>query len=178
MEFNKTNMPGLFLISPFSQKDERGSFVKTYHKNEFEAHGLKADFRESYYSESVRGVIRGMHFQVPPHQHIKLVYATAGEVVDVVVDLRKGSPTFRQFQSFNLSSENKLMLYIPEGLAHGFCVTSDKATMVYCTGTEYNQESDAGIRYDSFGFHWPVSSPILSERDKGFAGLDEFDSPF
>ena len=178
MEFNKTNIPGLFLISTFFQKDERGTFVKTFHKNEFEAQGLKADFRESYYSESVRGVIRGMHFQLPPHQHIKLVYATVGEVLDVVVDLRKESPTFRQFQSFVISAENKMMLYIPEGLAHGFCVVSDNATMVYCTGTEYDKESDTGIRYDSFGFNWPITSPILSARDKGFSGLDRFDSPF
>lgn len=119
-----------------------------------------------------------MHFQTPPHDHAKLVFAMAGEVLDVVVDLRKSGNTYGKYEVFRLSADNRNMLYIPKGMAHGFCALTDDATMFYFTGTVHNAEHDAGIRYDSFGFNWPTASPIMSERDKSFPGLQDFDSPF
>lgn len=178
MDFQQTDIEGLFLIKPFVFEDERGTFVKTFHEEEFKKQGLEADFKESFYSESVKGVVRGMHFQLPPHDHAKLVFSTSGKVLDVVVDLRRSSKTFGKYQSFELSSENKNMLYIPRGLAHGFCAVSDKATLFYFTTSVHNKEHDAGIRFDSFGFDWPVTQPVLSPRDLNFPELKDFDSPF
>jgi dTDP-4-dehydrorhamnose 3,5-epimerase len=166
------------LIKPFFNEDERGSFVKTFHADEFAAQGLDNDFRESFYSESKKGVIRGMHFQLPPEDHSKLVFCTTGEVLDVILDLRKDSPMFGKAKSFSLSAENRDMLYIPKGCAHGFYTVSDIATVFYFTSTVHSKPHDTGIRYDSFGFDWPGLGHVLSARDKSFITLDEFDSPF
>src|SRR5947208_3114090 len=106
MKFTSTDISGLILIEPFFHEDARGSFVKSFHAGEFEEQGLRGDFRESYYSESVKDVIRGMHFQWPPYDHVKLVFCSAGEVLDVIVDLRKDSETFGKYQSFQLSEKN------------------------------------------------------------------------
>lgn len=163
-----TGIAGLVLLTPFSHADERGSFVKPFHAEEFEKNGLRTDFRESFYSTSKKGVIRGMHFQKPPHEHLKLVFVTAGQVTDVVLDLRKNSPTYGQALSFELSAENKLQLYIPVGCAHGFCVRSEEATVIYFTTKEHHAASDSGILYNSFGFNWGVENPVLSERDLSF----------
>lgn len=178
MEFRTTEIEGLFLIKPFVHSDERGTFVKTFREDKFNEHGLDADFKESFYSESVKGVVRGMHFQLPPHEHAKLVFCMSGEILDVVVDLRKNSPTYGKFQAFELTAENKHMLYLPKGMAHGFCSLSESGTLYYLTGSVHNPASDTGIRYDSFGFEWPVANLIVSDRDKSFIPLKEFDSPF
>lgn len=178
MEFIKQHIKGLYLIKPFQAEDDRGSFVKTFHAGEFKDHKLEYEFEESFYSESVKGAIRGMHFQTPPHDHAKLVFAVQGQVLDVVLDLRKKSPTYKQFRTYQLDDVNKAMLYLPSGLAHGFCALSEKATLFYFTSTVHNKEHDTGIRYDSFGFQWPVKHPIMSERDLSFERLEDFDSPF
>ena len=178
MEFIKQHIDGLYLIKPFHAEDQRGSFVKTFHAGEFEKNHLEHDFKESFYSESVKGAIRGMHFQTPPHDHAKLVFAVQGSVLDVVLDLRKKSPTYRQFRTYQLDDVTKAMLYLPRGLAHGFCALTDKATLFYFTTSVHSATHDTGIRYDSFGFDWPVKTSIVSVRDLSFAGLDEFDSPF
>ena len=178
MEFQPASLDGLFLIKPFFHADARGSFIKTFHAEEFAGHGLENEFRESYYSTSNKGVIRGMHFQLPLHDHAKLVFVTSGEILDVVVDLRKSKKTYGQHASFNLSGENRNMLYIPRGMAHGFCALTNNATVIYFTGTVHNSAHDAGIRYDSFGFEWPSANPVVSDRDKSFPGLGEFTSPF
>jgi dTDP-4-dehydrorhamnose 3,5-epimerase len=178
MDFIPQHIEGLYLVKPFHYEDARGSFVKTFHQEEFAVHGLETDFKESFYSESVKGVVRGMHFQVPPHEHAKLVFSMAGEVLDIVLDLRKKSATYGQFAAFYLSEKNKDMLYIPPGMAHGFCSLTDKATLFYFTTSVHHKESDLGIRYDSFGFDWPVDNPIVSERDSAFPPLKEFVSPF
>ena len=178
MKFNTTDIEGLLLVEPNHFVDARGSFVKTFHEDIFKAQGLETDLKESFYSESLKGVIRGMHFQLPPHDHAKLVFCTAGEVLDVALDLRKNSKTYGQCQSFSLSEGNKHMLYIPRGMAHGFCSISDKATLFYFTTSMHAAAHDTGVRYDSFGFNWPVDAPVLSDRDKSFPALGEFDSPF
>ncbi|RZK09900.1 MAG: dTDP-4-dehydrorhamnose 3,5-epimerase [Flavobacterium sp.] len=178
MQFETTEIEGVYLIKPFHFEDARGSFVKTFHAGEFAEKGLETDFKESFYSSSVRGVIRGMHFQLPPHDHAKIVFATQGEILDVVVDLRKNSATYGKSASFKLTEENKNQLYIPRGLAHGFCALTDAATLFYFVSSVHNKASDSGIRYDSFGFHWPVENPIVSDRDLSFVKLEEFYSPF
>ena len=158
--------------------DERGDFVKILHADTFREHGLSADFKESYYSTSRSGVIRGMHFQTPPHDHEKLVYAVEGKVIDVLLDLRVGSVTFGGYCSLELDKAKHNAVYIPRGVAHGFGVQKGPATLVYMTTTVYNRECDTGVLLNSFGFIWPIDDPFISERDQNFVGLSEFQSPF
>ncbi|PCH99115.1 MAG: dTDP-4-dehydrorhamnose 3,5-epimerase [Bacteroidetes bacterium] len=178
MKVNPTEISGAFEITMPSSEDERGDFVKILHKDAFVEHGLETEFVESYYSTSVRGVIRGMHFQLPPHAHNKLVYAVEGSVMDVLLDLRKDSKTFKKFIALELSKGNRKSVYIPKGVAHGFEVISESATLVYMTTTVYSKESDAGVLWNSIGYEWNNSGPNISTRDKSFVSMDDFDSPF
>jgi dTDP-4-dehydrorhamnose 3,5-epimerase len=178
VQFEQLGLPGAYVLRPRIAADERGTFVKTFHLPTFEARGLRTDWQEEYYSSSVRGVIRGMHFQLPPADHAKLVFCVAGAVTDVVVDLRCGSPTEKQHRAVELSAESGLGLYIPTGCAHGFVSTSDTSTMWYKVTSVYAPEQDSGIAWDSIGFDWPVVAPFLSERDRGHTALNAFESPF
>lgn len=173
-----TNLPGLLAIQPRIFSDPRGDFVKTFHAGLFHELGLDFEPREEFFSTSAKGVVRGMHFQLPPAAHSKLVYCIAGSVLDVVVDLRKSSPTFGQSCSRELSAANREMFFIPVGFAHGFLALEDMAAMVYKTSTVHSPQQDAGILWDSCGFIWPVKNPQLSERDKKFPRLCDFASPF
>lgn len=123
-------------------------------------------------------MIRGMHFQLPPHAHTKLIYCIKGSVLDVLVALRKGSPTYGQYDCFELTAYMHNILYIPVGLAHGFLTLSNEATMFYNVSTTYHKEVDTGIRWDSFGYNWDIKNPMLSDRDLSFPILQEFESPF
>lgn len=180
MKFEETKLKGVFIISNFNATDDRGLFVKTFNKNAFEKEDLNITIRESYFSISNTNVIRGMHFQLPPDDHEKLVYVPKGKIIDVVVDLRKNSSTYQQHISIELSSANKKSIFIPKGLAHGFKSLEDDTITVYNVATEYNPDSDAGIRFDSFGFDWQIENPILSKRDREFQALQEFceNNPF
>lgn len=178
MQFISTSLPGCYEIQPRVLSDARGFFVKPFHREIFAERGLATDFAEVYYSMSHRGVLRGLHFQLPPHDHAKLVYCVAGQVLDVAVDLRVGSPTFGQFARFELSAEQANVLYLPAGLAHGFYTLSEQALMVYQVTTVYAPAHDAGIRWDSVGIPWPDSVPVLSDRDQRFPALAAFVSPF
>ena len=178
MEFEPISIPGAFLIRPKAFDDERGSFVKVLHLPTFESHGIDFRTAESFYSTSKRGAIRGMHFQVPPAAHQKLVYCTAGRVLDVLVDLRKGSPATGHSYTAELSADNRQMLYVPMGVAHGFLTLEDDSTLVYSVTTAHAPAYDRGIRWDSFGFDWPVANPLISERDRSFPALGAFESPF
>jgi dTDP-4-dehydrorhamnose 3,5-epimerase len=178
MLINKTKIPGCFELTVFKTEDARGSFVKTFHKDLFEQNGLNTGFAEEYYSHSVRGVIRGLHFQTPPMAHTKLVYCAHGTVMDAVVDLRVGSPTYGQHEVVELSADKGNLLYIPKGLSHGFAVLSDGAVVVYNVTTIYSPECDMGILWNSVGIPWLDNNPIMSERDKTFVTFEEFDSPF
>ncbi len=140
-----SKIPGCFEITPQIFKDERGMFVKTFHKDVFKEHGLETGFVEEYYSFSCKGVLRGLHFQLPPKDHVKLVYCVSGEVLDAVVDLRVGSPTYGQFELFEVSAEKANMIYIPKGLAHGFYVESENAIMMYKVTTVYSPDHDTGL---------------------------------
>lgn len=180
MKFKKknTSIPGCFELIPQKIEDQRGKFVKTFHLNAFKEQGLNTTYAEVYYTESCKGVIRGLHFQLPPMDHTKLVYCVYGSVMDAVVDLRVGSPTFGKYEVFDLSAEKGNMIYVPTGLAHGFYVKSEKAILVYNVSSVYSPAHDAGIRWDSADIPWPVGNPILSDRDQHFPSFNDFKSPF
>ncbi len=178
MRLAESKIPGCYEVLCRRTEDKRGCFVKTFHEPAFQDGNLHTKFTEEYYSISRKYVIRGLHFQEPPYDHVKLVYCTSGTVMDVVVDLRKGSPTYGEHAVFELSRERCNMVYIPKGMAHGFCVLSDEATMLYKVSTVYAPDYDSGILWDSIGVEWPVDTPIVSDRDLGLQRFDEFSSPF
>ena len=180
MQITNTQIEGVKLINLTPLADERGWFLKTFHAPTFAAAGLEINFPESFVSLSKRNVIRGMHFQTPPHDHVKIVRCVAGKVLDVVLDLRTHSPTFKHATGFVLNSDEPCAVYIPRGVAHGFATLSDEAVLEYHTSTVHHPASDSGIGWDSFGFDWGLNDamPILSARDKSFGGLADFISPF
>jgi len=178
MEIKSLEIDGLFEILPIKFKDDRGVFVKEYHKDIYITEGLEFDLAEQYFSISQKNVIRGMHFQIPPYDHTKIVYCIYGAILDVLLDLRKTSPTYGKCTSVVLNSDLFNAVYIPKGFAHGFCSLIENSTMVYNVSTIYNPDSDCGLRFDSFGFKWPVESPIINTRDSSFIDLEDFVSPF
>ena len=178
MTVSSTGIPGLLILQPRVFTDARGSFVKTYHSQIFQDAGISFVPAEEFFSISRKGVIRGMHFQLPPAAHDKLVFCTAGRVIDVVLDLRTSLPTFGRSFSCELSAAHRQMMFIPAGLAHGFLSLEDDSTIFYQTSTIHSPAHDVGILWNSFGFDWPVQEPVLSERDRGFAGWTDFRSPF
>jgi dTDP-4-dehydrorhamnose 3,5-epimerase len=172
------DIEGVYLLKNFIAEDDRGYFVKTFHESEFEQYNLQTTFKESYYSTSKKNVIRGMHFQLPPNQHEKVVYVTSGSILDVVLDIRKDSPTYGKYATVHLNEKSD-SLYIPIGCAHGFLALSDYATVVYNVSTVYNRDSDYGILWNSFGFEWQnIAHPIMSDRDKEFTTFQAFTTPF
>lgn len=177
MKVLKELLPGCFLLEPTKFDDQRGCFVKTYNKVLCTELGINFEVQEEFYSISHKGVIRGMHFQLPPHEHDKLVYCTQGTVNDVLLDLRKGEG-YGRVASTQLSGENGFLIFIPKGIAHGFVALADQSLMVYKTSTMHVPESDCGIHWDSFGFVWDVSQPVLSVRDEQHLAFSNFDSPF
>lgn len=179
MHVSPTPIPGCFEITPNIFTDNRGSFIKTFHRDLFEQQGLEVEWREEYYSTSFKGVLRGLHFQLPPHDHAKLVYCTSGEVLDVVLDLRIGSPAYGTHAMIRLDSIDARMIYIPKGCAHGFYTLSEQATMMYKVSTVYAPAHDSGLLWNSVGIPWPDIDPILSDRDKRFPTFAEFSTnPF
>ena len=172
MKIINTPFEGLYVLETVHFKDERGGFQKLFNEDFFRENGLDTDFREFYYSVSHRDVIRGMHFQLPPFDHTKLVYVSLGHILDVVVDLRKSSPTFRQYFSVELDDEKAQYLYIPKGFAHGFRSLRDGSVVNYAQTSCYSREHDAGVAYDSIGFDWGVDKPVVSIADRchGFRG--------
>lgn len=178
MTFNELELPGVYLIDLLNFTDDRGDFIKTFHYNSFRDLCPEYDFKESYFSISKKNVIRGMHFQLPPHDHAKFVYITDGEAMDVILDLRKNSPTYKQYITIPLSSEKYQGIYMPKGLAHGFLSKKENTKMIYLTTAIYHKEYDSGIMWDSFGLDWGVNNPVISERDKNLILLAEFKTPF
>ena len=178
MKFIEEPIPGLKLLQAFKHLDERGEFVKTFNEAAFEKMGIPIDPKEIVFSVSAQDVVRGMHFQTPESDHQKLVSCAAGAIIDVVVDLRKGSPTYGEHGAFELNDENRHILLIPRGFAHGFLALKDQSLVTYCTDTGHDPSCDSGIRWNSFGYEWPVESPIVSEKDQNLIGLDDYQSPF
>ena len=177
MEIISELLPETFLLRPSKFQDPRGTFVKTYHQTLFAELGIRFDMKEEFYSISKKNVIRGMHFQTPPHAHDKLVYCLNGKVLDVLIDLRTG-PGYGRVASTELSLENGMILLIPKGIAHGFLALSDESLLLYKTSTTHEQSADSAIRWNSFGYAWGVAHPILSERDHQHPPLSEFTTPF
>ena len=165
--FTHLAIPDVILIEPAIFRDERGFFMESYKYSDFVAFGIKEHFVQDNHSRSVKGVLRGLHYQKHPKAQGKLVRVVVGEVFDVGVDIRLGSPTYGKWVGEVLSAENKRMLYIPPGFAHGFCVLSDVADVLYKTTEEYAPEYDAGIIWNDpeIGIQWPIEHPILSEKD-------------
>lgn len=171
-------MAELKIIDLPAFEDARGLFVKTFNDDLFQSMGIHFQLKESYFSISTKDVIRGMHFQMPPHQHAKIVFCPIGAIIDVALDLRKNSPTYGQCFPQLLSAENHKAYYIPEGFAHGFKSLTQDSLTYYLVSSGYNPACDSGIAFDSFGFDWECKEPIMSDRDKNFIGLDNFESPF
>lgn len=169
---------GVRLLQPTPYSDARGSLVKTIREDIFAGHGIPTKFAEQYYSVSVRNVLRGLHFQMPPHDHYKLVTCVEGEVFDVVVDLRKGSKTYGGHESFDLNGATGDSVFVPSGCAHGFYVRSDTAIVLYNVSSLYAPSHDTGIRWDSAGVVWPCTDPAVSDRDAGLMRLPDFSTPF
>jgi dTDP-4-dehydrorhamnose 3,5-epimerase len=167
MKITKTALPGVVIIEPKVFEDSRGTFMEGWHRARYEELGLPGVFVQDNSSFSKKGVLRGLHFQHPQAQG-KLVSVLQGEVFDVAVDIRVGSPTYRQWVGITLSADNKRQLYIPEGFAHGFCVTSETALFMYKCTDYYHPATETGLLWNDpdIGIAWPIAKPILSDKDR------------
>lgn len=174
----ETPFEGLYILETNNFQDERGSFQKLFNYDFFVENGLATDFKEFYYSLNKKGVRRGMHFQIPPYDHVKVVYVSYGKILDVVVDLRKTSSTFGKCYSIELDDQKAQYLYIPKGFAHGFLSLKENTIVNYAQTTCYNKECDCGIDQKSINFDWGIENPIVSGRDLTFPKLQDFNSPF
>jgi len=178
MKVVETNILGCYEVYPLDLKDYRGRFVKPFHRDDFREAGLALEIKEEYYSVSKKNVLRGLHFQLPPKATVKAVTCLSGTIFDAVVDLRTDSPTYMEHFWLELSEEKGNLLYIPKGLAHGFCTLSEEAMVLYMCSEVYSQEHDTGLKWSSPGIPWPVKNPIVSEKDNGLVEIGTFESPF
>lgn len=168
-EFKPQEIKDVILVEPKVFGDARGFFMETYKKSDFFANGIDVEFNQDNHSKSTKGVLRGLHFQKAPHAQAKLVRCSKGRIYDVAVDIRKGSSTFGKYVKVELSEENKRMLFIPAGFAHGFVALSDEVELLYKASGEYCPEADCGIIWNDSGINvdWNIDfEPILSEKDK------------
>ncbi len=180
-KFRECPIPGLMVATPDVYMDDRGWFTESYHAQRYYNNGIKAVFVQDNRSHSSKNVLRGIHFQLHTPQ-AKLVACTMGRIWDVAVDIRWGSPTFKQWFGLELSAENREQFYIPAGFAHGFCVLSDEAEIMYKCSEFYDPKDDRGLQWNDpdIGVEWPISEPILSPKDAiriPFAKLKEEDFP-
>ncbi|KKP96219.1 MAG: dTDP-dehydrorhamnose 3,5-epimerase [Candidatus Moranbacteria bacterium GW2011_GWE1_36_7] len=181
MQIEKTKFEGAYLIKPEVFDDERGFFMESYSKKRLKELGIEADFVLDCHSKSVtKGVLRGLHFQLPPYTQAKLVRVTKGAVYDVIVDLRKDSKTFGKWEGFELTDNNHRMLFVPRGFAHGFCTLEDYTEFQYKCDNFYAPESEGAIIWDDsdLKIYWPIKNPILSDKDAKAQKFSEFNSPF
>lgn len=178
--FTPTAIPEVVVIEPQVFPDPRGFFMETYKLSEFAAYGISETFVQCNHSRSVRGILRGLHYQKYPRAQGKLVRALSGEIYDAVVDLRQGGPTYGHWTAVTLSAENRKMLFVPAGFAHGFCVTSAEAEILYMTTEEYAPKFEAGVVWNDpeLGIAWPIAQPELSARDRDWPPLKLADNNF
>ena len=175
-EFERLKIEDLILVKPKVFGDNRGFFAECYKKSDFALNGINVDFVQDNHSKSSKGVLRGLHYQQSPYAQAKLVRCIKGRIYDVAVDIRPDSKSFGKYVKVELSEDNKYMLYIPEGFAHGFVVLSDEAELIYKTSAEYAPEYDSGIRWDDkdLNIDWGIDfEPVLSEKDKNLPYLKE-----
>jgi dTDP-4-dehydrorhamnose 3,5-epimerase len=173
--FKETKLKGAFIIEPERIEDERGFFARTFCRKEFEAHGLNPYLVQCSVSfNKKKGTLRGMHYQAAPHQEAKLVRCTMGAIHDVILDLRPNSPTFKQWVSVELSADNRRMVYLPEGVAHGFQTLAPDTEVFYQMSEFYHPESVRGVRWDDqrFGIRWPAAERVISVRDLSYPGFE------
>jgi len=171
MIFSQTAIPGAFLISLNRIEDERGFFARTFCRSEFTEYGLNPDLVQCSISfNKQKNTLRGMHFQKPPYAETKVVRCTMGSIFDVIIDLRPDSPAFKKWLSFELNDENRSMLYIPQGLAHGFLTLKDNTEVLYQISDRYVPESAGGVRWNdsAFGIEWPETPQIISVKDQEY----------
>jgi len=181
MIVEETGLPGCLLITPKRFGDERGFFSECWSKRAFEKAGIDVEFVQDNHSLSaLKGTVRGLHFQSPPHAQAKLVRCGRGRIFDVAVDIRRGSPTFGKWTGAELSFENGRQLYVPEGFLHGFQTLEDDSEIVYKCSDFYAPDCDGSVRWDSCGIDWPLSSPspVLSEKDADAQVFADFETPF
>lgn len=178
MKVESTEFEDVKIIEGISSGDSRGKFTKIFNEDFYSEFKLNMNVCETYYSVSNKNVIRGMHFQLPPYEHEKLVHVIQGSVIDVILDLRKDSMNYKKSIGIFLSADKPYSIYIPKGFAHGFKSLEDNTIMLYQVTSVYSPEHDTGIAYDTIGFDWGVENPIVSGRDQTFISLDNFKSPF
>ena len=178
--FKKLEIPEVILVTPKSFPDERGFFLESYKESEFTSNGIKTIFVQDNLSHSVKGVLRGLHYQKNPKAQAKLVIALRGEIFDVAVDIRKNSPTYGKWVGEILSENNHNSLYIPEGFAHGFCILSEEADVLYKVSQEYSPEDEKGIIWNDteINITWPIDKPIIQEKDSKLPDLKNADNNF
>jgi dTDP-4-dehydrorhamnose 3,5-epimerase len=176
MQVETTRLPGVVVVVPRVFPDPRGFFFESYNQAAFHQYGLDAVFVQDNHSKSVRGTLRGLHFQLPPMAQVKLLRVIRGAVWDVAVDIREGSPTFGQWVGVELSADNFRQIYVPAGFAHGFCVLSDEAEVLYKTSQVYSPAHERGLLWSdpAIGVQWPVAEPLLSERDRRAGGVESY----
>ncbi len=181
MRFIETELNGAYIIEPVVHKDHRGFFLESYSRKVFEDAGIRADFLQDNHSLSKqKGVIRGLHFQNPPHAQSKLIRVVKGSIYDVIVDLRKKSPTYGKWFPVEISADNFKMLFVPTGFAHGFCTLEENTEVIYKVDAFYAPDSDAGIRWNDpdLKISWPVTDPVISEKDKSLPFLRDIENQF
>jgi len=178
MRIEEMMIKGVYLLRGITFKDTRGISFQPYSEESLKEVGIKIEVKDILYSVSFKNVIRGMHFQLPPFTQSKLVTVISGEIMDVLLDLRVNSESYGKFTSVKLTDNEGLMIYIPKGIAHGFLSLADKSIVLYIMDSPYVPEYDSGIKYDSFGYEWNVSKPVLSDRDLALQRFNEFKSPF
>ena len=180
MEITATALSGLFIIKPKIFSDQRGYFFESFNEKKLSEGGLNYRFVQDNQSKSVFGVVRGLHYQLEPYAQTKLVRVLSGRIRDIAVDIRKGSPTFGRWVGATLSAENKKMLYIPQGFAHGFLVLSERAELLYKVTAEYSAQNERGIIWNDphIGITWPITDPLLSGKDRELPLLSGADNNF
>ena len=178
MKLISSPLPGVKVLKPFIHQDHRGDFVKPFHVGQLQEHNISIEIKEEFFSYSNTNVIRGFHFQNPPHAHAKLIYCIKGCVLDVVMDIRKSSEAYGQCTEIELSDENHFIVYIPVGFAHAFASLEENSCLVYKTDSVHVPSADDGILWSSVDFNWPLKNPDISTRDAGFKKFANFVSPF
>ena len=178
--FKRLSIPDVILVEPSLFSDDRGFFFESFKESDFFSNGIDKNFVQDNFSHSVNGVIRGLHFQKAPKAQAKLVTVLKGKIFDVAVDIRKNSPTYGKWVSEILSDDTHNLLYVPEGFAHGFCVISDEADVLYKVSNEYSQEHERSIIWNDpkLNIQWPVKKPIISNKDNKLSLLENLDNDF
>ena len=178
--FKRLSIPDVILVEPQSFSDDRGFFFESFKESDFFLNGIDKKFVQDNFSHSVNGVIRGLHFQKAPKAQAKLVTVLKGKIFDVAVDIRKNSPTYGKWVSEILSGDTHNLLYVPEGFAHGFCVISDEADVLYKVSNEYSQEHERSIIWNDpkLDIQWPIKKPIISNKDNKLSLLENLDNDF